>query len=154
MSRIPSSVSVIGVLIEDEILGCTISSLISVDIENPELMFVMKNGSATLHALSAVGILSINVLGTSQESLAVNYSSSRAKEKYFHSEGKWSHSKNGAIYLKSSLVSFICKVNRIIPMRYTTLVFCAPEEVYVEEDSSPLIYVDRKFFGSPRDNLG
>jgi flavin reductase (DIM6/NTAB) family NADH-FMN oxidoreductase RutF len=145
MSRIPNSVSVIGVLNGDQILGCTISSLISVDIDNPELMFVLKNGSATLNALSSVGTLSVNVLGASQQYLAVNYSTVRAQEKYFDSESAWSRSMSGVIYLKNSLVSFICKVNRIVPMKSTTLIFCAPEEVFGDKDSQPLIYVNRKF---------
>ena len=48
MSLIPSSVSVVSCLEEGIIYGCTISSLVSVDVndENPEIIFVLRKQSA------------------------------------------------------------------------------------------------------------
>lgn len=146
MSRIPNSVSILGVLKDDEVLGCTVSSLVSVEVENPELMFVLKNSSATLQALSAVGLLSINVLASSQKFLADYYSKSRAKEIYSEAESRWTCSKDGVVFLEGSLVSFICRVNRLVPLASATLVFCAPIETYSQNESFPLIYADRQFF--------
>ena len=47
MSLIPSSVSVISCFEEGLIYGCTISSLVSVDVreDNPEIIFVLKKQS-------------------------------------------------------------------------------------------------------------
>ncbi len=152
MSTIPNSVSILGVLDAGQVLGCTISSLVSVDIENPELMFALKNSSATLRALSSVGALSINVLSSSQEALAVYYSTSRGHEIYLESERKWNRSKSGVIYLENSYISFICKINRIIPMVSATLVFCVPEESFCKDDLLPLMYMNRKFFSLSQNN--
>jgi len=53
MARVPTNVSIVGSFEADGIRACTISSLVSVDIVDPTIMFVLKNNSATLTSIKS-----------------------------------------------------------------------------------------------------
>ena len=82
MSLIPSSVSVISCLEEDTIYGCTISSLVSVDVndDHPEIIFVLRKHSAIGDKIKTTKLFAINVLSASQVEIAQKYSSERLPE--------------------------------------------------------------------------
>ena len=82
MSLIPSSVSVVSCLEEGIIYGCTISSLVSVDVndENPEIIFVLRKQSAVGDKIKATKFFTINVLSANQDEIAQKYSSERLPE--------------------------------------------------------------------------
>ena len=82
MSLIPSSVSVVSCLEEGIIYGCTISSLVSVDVndENPEIIFVLRKQSAVGDKIKATKFFTINVLSATQDEIAQKYSSERLPE--------------------------------------------------------------------------
>ena len=64
MSLVPTSVSVISCREESSIYGCTISSLVSVNVqeENPEIIFVLKKQSLMGEKIRANNFFTINVL--------------------------------------------------------------------------------------------
>lgn len=82
MSLIPSSVSVISCLEEGIIYGCTISSLVSVDVndEHPEIIFVLRKHSYVGDKIKTTKVFTINVLSASQDEIAKKYSSERLPE--------------------------------------------------------------------------
>ena len=82
MSLIPSSVSVVSCLEKGIIYGCTISSLVSVDVndENPEIIFVLRMQSAVGDKIKATKFFTINVLSATQDEIAQKYSSERLPE--------------------------------------------------------------------------
>ena len=82
MSLIPSSVSVVSCLEKGIIYGCTISSLVSVDVndENPEIIFVLKKQSLVGEKIKAHNFFTINVLSASQDEIAQKYSADRSPE--------------------------------------------------------------------------
>jgi flavin reductase (DIM6/NTAB) family NADH-FMN oxidoreductase RutF len=97
MSVIPASVSVIGLVKESQILGCTNSSLDSLNVINPELLFVLRNGSTLLNAIVHDELFSINVLSDRQKELADYYSSPREIESLSGTKNPWKE-----IYLDSN----------------------------------------------------
>lgn len=146
MSKIPTSVSVIGLAKETQILGCTISSLISVNVVNPELMFVLRNGSTLLNAIGYDGMFSINVLSDKQQDLADHYSSARDTETLANTKYPWKETAPGCIALENSKVSFVCRLNRREQLDTSTLIFCTPGVAVESEESSPLTYSNRNYF--------
>jgi flavin reductase (DIM6/NTAB) family NADH-FMN oxidoreductase RutF len=82
MSLVPTSVSVISCREESLIYGCTISSLVSVDVneENPAIVFVLKKQSLVGEKIKAHNFFTINVLSASQDSIAQKYSTDRSPE--------------------------------------------------------------------------
>ena len=82
MSLVPTSVSVISCREESLIYGCTISSLVSVDVqeENPAIVFVLKKQSLVGEKIKAHNFFTINVLSASQDEIAQKYSADRSPE--------------------------------------------------------------------------
>ena len=72
MSLIPSSVSVISCFEEGLIYGCTISSLVSVDVQedNSEIIFVLKKQSLVGEKIKVNEFFKINVLSSSKDEIA------------------------------------------------------------------------------------
>ena len=83
MSLVPTSVSVISCLDEGLIYGCTISSLVSVDVqeENSEIVFVLKKQSLVGEKIKINNTFTINVLTADQVDQAKKYSAERLPER-------------------------------------------------------------------------
>jgi flavin reductase (DIM6/NTAB) family NADH-FMN oxidoreductase RutF len=146
MSVIPASVSVIGLVKESQILGCTISSLVSLNVINPELLFVLRNGSTLLNAIVHDELFSINVLSDRQKELADYYSSPREIESLSSTKNPWKEIDPGLIVLENSKVSFGCRLKRLEQLETSTLIFCTPEGAFETVSSSPLTYSNREYF--------
>ena len=82
MSLVPTSVSVISCREESSIYGCTISSLVSVNVqeEGPEIVFVLKKQSLVGEKIRANNFFTINVLSVGQDEVAHKYSTERLPE--------------------------------------------------------------------------
>ena len=82
MSLVPTSVSVISCREESSIYGCTISSLVSVNVqeESPEIVFVLKKQSLVGDKIRANNFFTINVLSIFQDEVAQKYSTARSLE--------------------------------------------------------------------------
>jgi flavin reductase (DIM6/NTAB) family NADH-FMN oxidoreductase RutF len=76
MSLVPTSVCVLSYLENNLIFGCTISSLVSVNIseESPEIVFVLKKDSLFGNKIRSGLYFTINVLSSDQGNLAKKYS--------------------------------------------------------------------------------
>ena len=146
MSLIPASVSVVGLVKKSQIYGCTISSLVSLNVVNPELLFVLRNGSGMLNVLGQQEPFSINVLSDGQRELAEFYSSKREIESFASSSNPWKETNFGSIVLEASRISFVCRLKRKEELETSTLIFCTPEAAIVSAGASPLIYSGREFF--------
>ena len=79
MSAIPTSVSLISCIEGDAIYGCTISSLVSLDVSNESqiVAFMLKKGSLVAEKITSKKLFSVNVLSAGQEDLAKYYASER-----------------------------------------------------------------------------
>jgi flavin reductase (DIM6/NTAB) family NADH-FMN oxidoreductase RutF len=82
MSLVPTSVSVVSCRDANSIHGCTISSLVSVNIqeESPEILFVLKKQSLVGEKIRANNFFTINVLSVGQAEVARKYSNDRSPE--------------------------------------------------------------------------
>ncbi len=146
MSVIPASVSVIGLVKDSQILGCTISSLVSLNVVKPELLFVLRNGSTLLNAMRPSELFSINVLSDKQKEIADYYSSAREIESLSNTKNPWKVIDQGLIVLGDTKVSFSCRLNRLEPLDTSTLVFCTPDAAFETKNSAPLTYSNRQYF--------
>lgn len=141
MSCIPNSVSIVAAYVEGQVVGCTISSLVSVDVESPKVLFVLRNDSSTLRALSSASIFSISVLAENQRSIALDFSSA-AKETSLDS---WSVQDDGSLLLDNSLVSFSCKVVELHVQGSASIVIGSVVSQRFLTTLKPLIYSFRAF---------
>jgi flavin reductase (DIM6/NTAB) family NADH-FMN oxidoreductase RutF len=145
MSKIPTSVSIVSVLDNGLILGCTISSLVSINVETPELLFVLKTNSSILDSVVRVRLFSINILSQTQQALAYYYSSLRGLETLSGTKHPWTKDASELIFLDGSIVSFGCTLTRIEQLENSALIYGRVEKLLSQSDSYPLIYENRSF---------
>lgn len=146
MSKIPTNVSVLGSWEVANIKACTISSLVSVDIIDPTIMFVLKNGSANLINLKRTIDFSINVLTAKQSVFSEIYSNSPVKFEDLSINNFWCTHASGVPIIPNAHLTFICKFNSCLALENATLVFAKVVEVIAGENSNPLVYFQRMYY--------
>ena len=107
MSLIPTSVSVLSCIVSKDIYGCTISSVVSVNIDEskPEILFVLKKDSKIAQLISDYKFFTINLLADSQVDMAKKYSSFRIPDSV--TDSSWRVEDNFAD-LKESRLNIRC----------------------------------------------
>jgi flavin reductase (DIM6/NTAB) family NADH-FMN oxidoreductase RutF len=147
MARIPTNVSILGSFEADRIRACTISSLVSVDIVDPTVMFVLKKSSATLANIESTKNFSVNVLNSNQSSLSEKYSNKREEIEDLNDSISWSNHVNSVPVIKDAHLIFFCKMVSALEIENSTIVFARVMEIWTGDSKNPLVYFDRKYFG-------
>ena len=112
MSLVPTSVSVLSCVKDQFIYGCTVSSLVSVNIsdESPEVLFVLKKDSMIGSEIAKQGLFSINLLNFSQTQIAEKYANQREPDKF--DDNNWDLSKQNFAQLVNARAIMNCHFNR------------------------------------------
>ena len=145
MSAIPTSVSLISCIEGDAIYGCTISSLVSLDVSNESqiVAFMLKKGSLVGEKITSNKLFSVNVLSAGQEDLAKYYASERIPD--LISENKWKIIDNMFPNKENVKVVLNCEYHDIF-QDYPANIFIAKVlDSSVNNHLSPLIYESRKY---------
>ena len=144
MSLIPSSVSVISCLEEGLIYGCTISSLVSVDVRenNPEIIFVLKKQSLVGEKIKTNKFFTINVLSAGQDEIAQTYSAARLPENV--SNSNWIIEGNFAEISKCK-ITMNCKLRQIYDNHAATIFVSKVIKHSVDQSQLTLIYNARSY---------
>jgi len=147
MAQIPTNVSIVGSFEADGIRACTISSLVSVDIVDPTIMFVLRNNSATLANIKSTQNFSINVLNSNQSGLSEKYSNKRVEVEELSNSISWSKHVNGVPVIKDAHLIFFCELVSALESVNATVVIAKVMDVSTVNSKNPLIYFQRKYFG-------
>ena len=147
MARIPTNVSIVGSFEAGRIRACTISSLVSVDIVDPTIMFVLKHNSATVSNIKRTQNFSINDLSSSQSGLSEKYSNKRVEVEDLSDSISWFKHENNVPVINDAHLVFFCKLFSALETINTTLVIAKVMEVSTGNSKSPLVYFERKYFG-------
>ena len=144
MSLIPSSVSVVSCLEEGIIYGCTISSLVSVDVndENPEIIFVLRKQSAVGDKIKTTKFFTINVLSANQDEIAQKYSSERLPESI--SNSKWII-QNKFAQISKCRITMNCKLLKIYDNHAADIIVGKVVKHSGDQSQSSLIYDARRY---------
>ena len=144
MSLIPSSVSVVSCLEEGIIYGCTISSLVSVDVndENPEIIFVLRKQSAVGDKIKTTKFFTINVLSANQDEIAQKYSSERSPESI--SNSKWII-QNKFAQISKCRITMNCKLLKIYDNHAADIIVSKVVKHSGDQSQSSLIYDARRY---------
>jgi flavin reductase (DIM6/NTAB) family NADH-FMN oxidoreductase RutF len=141
MSRVPTSVSILSVHAEGEFQACTISSLISVEVETPKVLFVLQRNSSTLKALHSAKFYSVNVLSESQAQLALKYASNSKPS----DANDWTKGLFETLDIKDSWVHFACQFEQSIELENSVVVISRVIDHRFVSSGKPLIYCNRTF---------
>jgi flavin reductase (DIM6/NTAB) family NADH-FMN oxidoreductase RutF len=144
MARIPTSVFVIGVRVEALVTACTISSVVSVDIERQTISFVLQKNSSTLKAIRSKKKFGISLLSDQQTEVSHHFSS---LEKDFN-EGKfvWDMQNEDFPTITNSAGNFNCSLLQTYELENTFIVLAKVEKFHAVTDRNPLVYWNRKYF--------
>lgn len=145
MSLIPTSVSIIGLRETVAIRACTISSLVSLDISAPKIMFVLQNSSSTLDSLRDSKEFSVSVLNETQLDISKKYSSFRESEYGNEESSDWEFAEQSIPFIKSSYIVFFCNHVEILPFASTSIVIASVFKTISTNDQTPLTYHQRKY---------
>ena len=144
MSLITSSVSVVSCFEEGLIYGCTISSLVSVDVQedNPEIIFVLKKQSLVGEKIKTNKFFTMNVLSASQDEIAQKYSAARLPENI--SDSNWIIEGNFAEISKCKII-MNCKLIQIYDNHAANIFVAKVIKHSIDQSQLTLIYNARKY---------
>jgi len=144
MSLVPTSVSVISCLEQGLVYGCTISSLVSVDVQNKnsEVLFVLKKQSLVGEKIQINTFFTINVLSTKQIDIAKKYSSERQPERI--SNPAWTIQAKYA-EIPHSRIALNCELLKLYTDHAANIFVGKVTKCFGDQSKSPLIYDSRKY---------
>ncbi len=144
LSTLPNAVFVIGIENGGKVSGCTVSSIVSLDVDkNQKLLFTLGKNSKFGSLIVAGKKISVNLLGSTQISEALHFAKVRGEievEKKF----KWnSHSEFSS--LEGCEAYFTCQLNRKIDSEANTIYLLNVIELVTFNKNKPLVYSNRRF---------
>jgi len=150
MSLVSTSVSILSCLEENLVHGCTISSLVRVSVqdENPEVIFVLKKQSLLGGRIKTKNFFTINVLSAPQEWLAKKYSIERLPESI--SDSSWDIDGKFA-ELSGCRVIMNCKLLKIYD-NHAADIFVGHVVKYSGSQSLPSLIYDARRYGRFQSN--
>ena len=144
MAQIPTSVFVVAVRVEALVTACTISSVVSVDIERQTISFVLQKNSSTLKAIRSKKKFGISLLSDQQTEVSHHFSS---LEKNFN-EGKfaWDMQNEDFPTITNSAGNFNCSLLQTYELENTYIILAKVEKFHVVAGRNPIVYWNRKHF--------
>jgi flavin reductase (DIM6/NTAB) family NADH-FMN oxidoreductase RutF len=146
MARVAGAVSVVTVGSGAERTGLTVTSMTSVSLNPPALLFCINRLSSAWPALRRCGCFAVNVLTARHKRLADQFAGRMGHDgpgRYAGAE--WRVLATGAPILADALVAFDCEVDETIARHSHEIVvgrICATSE---PKGGSPLIYWERGY---------
>ena len=137
--------SLVSVVNQGHLTACTISSLTSVSVDSSAILFVLKNQSRTLLALSMSQFFSINLLSDVQANLSLEYSGKREEQILENLENVWDFSEERFPILKKSAMSLACELLNTQIIGSSTVVTARLLSELDSAEVGPLIYLNRSY---------
>lgn len=145
MGRTASGVTVVTSDGQHGRVGVTVSSLCSLSMEPPSVLFCLHRGSRSLPVLLGNGIFAANVLAQGQQHVADSFAGliPELREDRF-AAGAWDQLHTGAPLLQGALCRFDCKIASVF--EFGTHSIIAGEVMALEtHGEEPLVYSDRSY---------
>ena len=147
MSLVPTSVSILTCRSSDYIYGCTISSLVSVNIDDksPEILFVLRKESVVGNLIESNKFFSVNLLNSSQKQIAERFANSRTPDNLEESTWKISDNKFAELYNARAVMN--CVFNRRY-IDHGADIFVGNVQSYIGNDKIDGLLYDSRRYGS------
>lgn len=145
LSNISSSVFVVSSFSDNKIYGCTISSLVSVDVSpnNQLVSFFLKINSDFGSYLDIGRPVSFNLLSTKQKNLAIRYAGPRSPEE-IELQDDW-RVEGRAPILHNAVFSLLGDVSETQTFNTTKLYLCRITRVIRNDEMNCLLYSRRRY---------
>jgi len=143
MSMVPTCVGIVTVSAgEYEILGCTISSLVSLNVDqNFEVMFVLKANSKTGSSIKSHKFHNINIMNEHSEQTARDFADITKND-----ISKWIDFKSNTNYeISNSFIQLKCEISKSFISGGSEIFISKVLNFIIHDQQSPIIYHNRKF---------
>ena len=147
MSLVSTNVSVLSCIKNQLIYGCTISSLVSVNISDKfsEILFVLKKESIMGSLIENNTYFSINLLNSSQKQIAEKFANSRTPDNL--EDSTWNLAGNNFAELRNARAVMNCVfVRRYID--HGADIFVGNVQSYIGNDKIDGLLYDSRRYGS------
>ncbi len=146
MSLIPTSVSIVALNNNSKIIACTVSSIVSVSIDpqNPEILFVLKKGSHTGSVIEKNRFFTLNNLAKNQQNFALEFSKQRDLDQDVDSN-IWKFGSKNFVELIGSRVIMNCEINQIYEEHLANIYVAKVLDYKFDSKMPALIYDERKY---------
>ena len=147
MSLVSTSVSIVSCIDSNKIYGCTISSIVCINISNefPEILFVLKKESIIGNLIESNIFFSINLLNSSQKQIAEKFANNRTPDNL--EDGIWNLAGNKFAELHNARAVMNCAfVRRYID--HGAYIFVGNVQSYVGSDKIDGLLYDSRRYGS------
>ncbi len=146
MSLIPTSVSIVALNNNSKIIACTVSSIVSVSIDpqNPEILFVLKKGSHTGSVIEKNRFFTLNNLANNQQNFAVEFSKQRDLDQEVDLN-IWKFGSKNFVELIGSRVIMNCEINQIYEEHLANIYVAKVLDYKFDSEMPALIYDERKY---------
>ena len=147
MSLVSTNVSVLSCIKNQLIYGCTISSLVSVNISDKfsEILFVLKKESIMGSLIENNTYFSINLLNSSQKQIAEKFANSRTPDNL--EDSTWKITDNEFAELHNARAVINCVFNRRY-IDHGADIFVGNVQSYIGNDKIDGLLYDSRRYGS------
>lgn len=125
-------------------VGFTATAICSVTDKPPTLIVCINQSSSAFQAVTANGLLAVNVLTAGQQSLADLFGGKTPMDQRF-AAAEWTQGETGAPLLPHASASFECRITGHAEQGSHHVLFCAVTAVHVAEHFSGLVYFARRY---------
>ena len=146
MARVGAAVHVVTTAGPAGRHGFTASAVTSVTDEPPTLLVCQNRASEAHAAFKANGVLCVNTLAAAQEGLSPVFAGlTECDMAGRFAAATWQRLATGAPVLQGALVSFDCRIVRMLEVGTHSVLFCEVEAVAAGGGHEGLIYFGRRY---------
>ena len=124
--------------------GFTASAVCSVTDSPPTLLVCLNRAASVYPAVSANGVLCVNVLESGHEDISKLFGGKTPMEERFAAAG-WSVLDTGSPVLEDALLSFDCKISNVTSAGTHDILICEVQAIRARDEGKALVYFDRKY---------
>lgn len=145
MRLLPAGVCLITTSHDAEHSGMIATAVTSVSAEPPTLLVCVNRNASMFSMIQQTGRFCVNVLSKEAVSLVDIFSSSSRRSERFQT-GDWTFSEQGSPICAEALVSFECRLAKIVDWHsHGIFLGEVTSVVHPRADAAPLLYMDRRF---------
>ncbi len=143
MSNLANGVSLVNILVDNDIHGVTINSFNSISLNPSLVLFNLNKNNSSIDLYLNCKNFTINILSEGQKDISDYFASSSNRN---DNHKKWFEIDNGVCVLSGSLSCIFCSLDKIIDVGDHYLIIGRVNEIKnINQNSRPLIYFRRNY---------
>ncbi|AOG09821.1 MULTISPECIES: flavin reductase [unclassified Agrobacterium] len=144
MARLAAAVTIVTTDGPAGRAGFAATAVTSVSDNPPTLLVCLNKGSSAYPAVTANGLVSVNVLAAEHEPVSRLFGGKTPVDERF-AAATWDTTASGTPRLADALVSFECRISEVHDGKTHDVLFCEVLDVTTREEGQALVYFDRAY---------